>query len=123
MEKKKSVLVVDDEPMLLEVVKSMLESHYEVGLTDSASGALNFLNKNLVDCILLDITMPNINGFEFLKDIRKIPSYFDVPIIIVSGNTGKEFFNTAKNSSAFDVLTKPIKKDLLISTIEKAMTK
>jgi len=123
MEKKKSILVVDDEPMLLELVKGMLESKYEVGLADSASGALFFMNKNQVNCILLDITMPNINGFEFLKDIRKIPSYIDVPIIIVSGNTGAEFFQQARNSSAFDVLSKPIKKDLLISTIEKATSK
>jgi len=66
--------------------------------------------------------MPNISGFDFLYDIRKIPSYIEVPIIIVSGNTDREFFTKARNSSAFDVITKPVGKELLIQTIEKALT-
>ena len=122
MEPKKSILIIDDEIMLLDLLKKMLESKYDVGLVSSASEALHFLNTNKVDCILLDITMPNINGFEFLYDIRKIPSYIVVPIIIVSGNTGQEFFNEARSSSAYAVLTKPVKKDILVETIEKAMT-
>ena len=126
MEAKKSILIVDDEKMLLEVLNKMLENNYNVGLAHSASEAIHYLNNNnnrRVDCILLDITMPNITGFDFLHDIRKIPSYHKVPIIIISGNTGQEFFDQARKSSAFDVLTKPVKKELLIGTIEKALVK
>jgi len=122
MEDKKKVLVIDDDMMILELFQKILEPEYGVSVEKSAADAINFLNANQVDIILLDISMPNISGFDFLYDIRKIPSYMNVPIVIVSGNTGEDFFNEAKNSSAFDVLTKPVKKELLIETIEKALT-
>ena len=118
---KKKILIIDDEPMILELLQKMLETKFDVEKVNSAAKAIHFLNSAKADCILLDITMPNISGFDFLNDIRRIPSYFDVPIIIVSGNTGEEFFTQAKNSSAYAVISKPVKKDLLIQTIEKAI--
>jgi CheY-like chemotaxis protein len=65
--------------------------------------------------------MPNINGFEFLKDIRGVLSFIHVPVIIVSGNTGREFFDAARNTDCFAVLTKPVAPADLIGKIEKAL--
>ena len=121
MENKKIVLAIDDNLVQLDIFQKVLIPKYDVRPVKSASDAISFLNSNKVDVILLDIEMPNINGFDFLYDIRKIPSYMNVPIIIVSVNSGKEFFDKARNSSAFDVLTKPVRKELLIGTIEKAL--
>ena len=123
MDNKKAVLSVDDNLTMLDMFRKMLEGNYRISTVNSASNALNFLNNNKVDVILLDIEMPNITGFDFLYDIRKIPSYMDTPIIIVSGNSGREFFEEAKKSSAFDVLTKPVNKDQLIDVIEKSLAK
>jgi CheY-like chemotaxis protein len=69
----------------------------------------------------MDIERPNVSGFEFLEEIRKIPAYADTPIIIISGNSGDEFMEKAKGSSAAAVLTKPVKPDVLINAIEKAI--
>ena len=121
MEKKKSVLAIDDDAVQLRLFRNILHPAYDIWTVNSAANALNFLNNNQVDIILLDIAMPNITGFDFLYDIRKIPSYFEVPIIIISGKTGNEFFTEARNSSAFDVLSKPVDPDLLVQTIEKAL--
>ena len=118
---KKIVLSIDDSVVQLALFKEMLVPRYDLRIVKSASEAIHFLNENKVDIILLDIEMPNISGFEFLGDIRKIPSYIDVPIIIVSGNTGKEFYQKAKNSSASDVLLKPVETSVLVNTIEKAL--
>ena len=115
------VLAIDDNLVMLDMIKAMLASQYDVRLVNSATNAISFLNNNHADIILLDIEMPNISGFDFLYDIRKIPSYMNVPIIILSGNTGQEFFKQARNSSAFDVLTKPVNKEILIKTIKKAL--
>ena len=123
MKKKIIVLAIDDNLVQLELFKKILASDYDVRTVKSASDALKFLNANEADVILLDIEMPNISGFTFLYDIRKIPSYMDVPIIIVSGNKGKDFFTEAKNSSAFAVLTKPVIPEKLIETIEKSLAK
>ena len=121
MESKKTVLSIDDDAVQLKAFKGMLVPKYDFRAVKAASEALNFLNANKVDLILLDIGMPNISGFEFLNDIRKIPSYIAVPIIIVSGNTGEEFLRQAKNSSAAAVLSKPVTTDMLIRTIEKTL--
>ena len=118
---RKIVLAIDDDPVQLDLFKMTLGANYDVRVVESASSALKYLNEDKADVILLDIGMPNICGFQFLSDIRKIISYFDVPIIIVSGHTGKEFFDEARSSSAFDVLTKPVKVETLIKTIEAAL--
>jgi len=118
---KKVVLAIDDNVQQLSEFKNMLISKYDLRVVKSASEAISFLNKNKSDIILLDIEMPNISGFDFLDDIRKIPSYIAVPIIIVSGNSDKEFFTKARNSSAANVLTKPVQAQALINAIEEAL--
>ena len=122
MADKKAILAIDDDPVQLKMFRNILDQNYNVWTANSATNAIKFLNANKVDVILLDISMPNITGFEFLSDIRKIPSYMEAPIIIVSGNTGAEFYNEARNSSAFDVLGKPVEPDILISAIKRALT-
>ena len=118
---KKIVLSIDDNPQQLQEFKAFLSPKYDFRAVKAASEALNFLNANKVDIILLDILMPNISGFEFLDDIRKIPSYMNVPIIIVSGNTEEGFLTQARNSSANDVLTKPVMAQDLINAIEQTL--
>lgn len=121
MTARRTVLAIDDNVQQLSEFKSILSQRYDLRVVKSASDAISYLNNNESDIILLDIEMPNISGFEFLEDIRKIPSYSSVPIIIVSGNSGIEFFTKAKSSSAFDVLTKPVTPGLLFEAIEKAL--
>ena len=122
MSNKKTVLAIDDNMMQLDMFKKMLGDRFVVHTANSASHALNFLNSSNADIILLDIEMPNISGFDFLLDIRKIPSYMDVPIIIVSGTVGPGFSEQAKAATAFDVLHKPVKTEALIESIEKALS-
>ena len=121
MEEKIIVLAIDNNPVQLKLYKEMLVPRYDLRVVKAASEAFNFLNSNKADIILLDIQMPNVSGFEFLSDIKKIPSYFKVPIIIVSGNTTQDFLKEAEDSSAEDVLIKPVTAELLVSAIEKAI--
>jgi len=121
METKETILAVDDNPVQLKLFKEMLVPRYDLRVVKAASEALNFLNSNTVDLILLDIEMPNISGFEFLRDVRKIPSYVTVPIIIVSGNTSREFLQQARDSGAEDVLIKPVTSEMLVGTIDKVL--
>jgi PleD family two-component response regulator len=122
MSSKKIVLAIDDNLQQLSEFKSILVPKYDLRVVKAASEAIAYLNKNPSDILLLDILMPNISGFEFLNDIRKIPSYVDTPIIIVSGNTDEEFVNKAKNSAATGYLPKPVVPEELIDIIEKTLT-
>ena len=121
MEIKKIILAIDDNMSQHLLFQGILVPQYILRAVKSTTDALIFLNANKVDLILLDIEMPNISGFEFLADIRLIPSYFDVPIIIVSGKSGDDFIDQARNSSAFDVLAKPVDPKNLVNTIERAL--
>jgi len=120
MSEKKIVLAIDDNVQQLSEFKSILVPQYDLRVVKSASEAIAFLVRNSADVILLDIEMPNISGFEFYEDLKKIPTFSDTPVIIVSGNSGQEFLNKAKESGAADVLIKPVKPDNLISIIESA---
>ena len=119
MADKKIVLAIDDNVQQLSEFRNILSAKYDLRVVKSAFEAISFLNREATDIILLDIMMPNISGFEFLEDILKIPSYENVPVIIVSGNTSEEFLEKAKNSGARGVLIKPVKPDTLIEEIEK----
>ena len=121
MSDKKVVLAIDDNVQQLSEFKSILIPKYDLRVVKGASEAIAYLNKNKSDVILLDIEMPNIDGFEFLADIKKIPSYLDTPIIIVSGTTGNDFEKKAKASGAVNVLRKPVQQNDLINAIEKAL--
>jgi len=121
MADKKIVLAIDDNVQQLSEFKNMLVPRYDLRVVKSASEAIGYLNKNKSDIILLDIEMPNISGFDFLEDIRKIPSYIAVPIIIVSGHSDREFLTKARNSSAANVLTKPVHQQILVEAMEEAL--
>jgi CheY-like chemotaxis protein len=121
MADKKIVLAIDDNAVQLRVYKEMLVPRYDLRVVKAASEALHFLNNNKVDIILLDIEMPNVSGFEFLGDIKKIPSYLKVPVIVVSINSGEAFYKQARDARAADVLSKPVVPNLLINAIEKAL--
>jgi len=121
MGEKKTVLAVDDNLQQLSEFKSLLTPQYDLRVVKSASEAIAFLIRNTADVILLDIEMPNINGFEFLGDLKKIPSYLDTPVIIVSGNSDQDFLIKAKTSNVSDVLIKPVKPEVLTAAIEKAV--
>jgi CheY-like chemotaxis protein len=117
----KTVVAIDDNVQQLSEFKSILGSKYDLRVVKSASEAISVLNREPADIVLLDIEMPNISGFEFLEDIRNIPSFREVPIIIISGNSGADFFEKVKNSTASGILTKPVKPESLIETIEKTL--
>jgi len=120
MSKKTIVLAIDDNLQQLSEFKSILVPQFDLRVVKSASEAIAFLIKNSADVILLDIEMPNISGFEFLDDLKKIPSFINTPVIIVSGNSGHEFLEKAENSDVSAVLIKPVKPDVLVSAITKA---
>jgi len=117
---KKVILAIDDNAIQLKLFRKTLSPIYNVRLVNSASEAFGLIKEINVDLFLLDMEMPSISGFEFLHELRKIPMYMNVPVIIVTGHNEPEFLEAAHNSSAVDVLIKPVKPKILIASIEKA---
>jgi len=102
------VLIIEDDPMVAELNRYYLEQvggFQLVAIARSGSEALEFLSRQEVDLILLDIFMPGINGLEFLAELRKAENEADV--IIVSASTDSNSIKKALQYGAVDYLIKP----------------
>ena len=113
------VLIVDDEPDLLEIVGSFLELEgYTVEKAINATIALQTLQTISPALIISDITMPDISGFEFFNRVRALPNFQNTPFIFLSGHSDYEHIKAGKELGSDDYITKPFDPDILLSTIK-----
>jgi len=105
------ILVVDDEPSILELLKAYLEATDSHDVVTATSGplALDIIDKADFDfdCILLDIQMPEMNGITLCENIRALPDYAHVPIIMLTAMSQKAYIDKAFAVGATDYVTKP----------------
>ena len=79
------ILIIDDDLMLLKTAEEILSDQYNVSVAKSGIQALNLLNKNIIpDLILLDIDMPQMDGYETLEEIKKISGCELIPILFLT---------------------------------------
>ncbi|MFZ0456376.1 MAG: sigma-54 dependent transcriptional regulator [Ignavibacteriaceae bacterium] len=116
----KSVLIIDDEKEICESIKMILEyEDYNVDYAVKASEGLNKLEAIPFSALLLDIQMPEMNGFEVLKKIKE--SSNKVSVIIISAHGSVENAIKATRLGAFDFIEKPIDRDKLLISIRNAV--
>ncbi len=116
---RKVILIVDDSPTIRKLVSIKLEkSGYEVIQANDGIEALATIKQVVPDLILLDITMPNLDGYQVCKMIRSNESTKDVPVIIISGKDG--FFDKVRGQMAGSTgyITKPFGPETLMSVIK-----
>lgn len=117
---KRTVLVVDDSPTVLKIVGMALERQgHEVLVAANAMQALAKLDEATPDLILLDITMPHMDGYQLCKLIRANPGTGGIPVVMLSGKDG--FFDKVRGrlAGATDYITKPFDPATLIKAIER----
>jgi two-component system, chemotaxis family, response regulator PixG len=118
------IACIDDSPMILDEIERFLGSTGKYQLTKleepvRASAAILRLKPDL---ILMDITMPNINGYKLCSLFRSSEALANTPIIMVTGNKGLVDQVRAKLVGATDYLTKPFTKEKLLTIVEKYLT-
>jgi len=114
------VLVVDDAPDVLEMFSTLLRlSGYNVAVADSASQALERAQATQFDVVVSDIGMPEMNGYELAKRLRKLPGYSDVPMIAVTGYARYNDRTQAIESGFNAHLSKPVNPTTLLDLIER----
>ena len=115
----KSVLIIDDEIQICESIKMILDYEgYEVDSTISATEGLEKFSSREFSAVLLDIQMPEMNGFEVLKKIKEQKQSSSV--IIISAHGSVENAVKATRLGAFDFLEKPIDRDKLLISVRNA---
>ncbi len=121
----KTVLLVDDEDMVMEIGCRFLERlGYRVETASSGQETIDLLNRatQRVDCVLLDLTMPGMDGLETMREIKKIRS--DLKIIIVSGYTRQQIEDRFANLAPPDeFIHKPFEMKVLKETLDRVMAK
>ena len=106
--KKPTILVVDDMTTTLLLIHDLLKDTYEVKIAKSGTKALEILESpNDIDLILLDIEMPDINGYDVCKRIKNNETIKNIPIIFITGRTSQEDEEYGLNLGAIDYITKP----------------
>jgi len=113
----KTVFVVDDSDTNLSMAEAALENHYRVMTMPSAAKMFALLDKVIPDLILLDIEMPDMDGFTALKKLKKLHSFSSLPVMFLTGRNDPEVEVQGFELGAVDFVTKPFSAAVLINRI------
>lgn len=111
------ILIVEDNPDLLNVLNEILSKYYHVTMAFNGREALNLVAEQLPDLILSDILMPVMDGFELCNEIKRNPSTFHIPVVLLTAIESQEASIQGFNSGADAYLTKPFNENVLITRI------
>lgn len=107
--KRKKILVIDDSETNLVLLKAVLEdAGYDVELAGSSKEAFTIFSAKEIDLILLDLLMPQEDGFMFLQKLKNGSDHISVPVIVVTAYANQENENRARTLGAWDIIEKPI---------------
>lgn len=117
----KSILVVDDDKMNLATARRVLSEEYKVTLVTKGSQALNYLQTESCDMVLLDINMPEMDGFEVLSKIREIEKCQNLPVIFLTADNDTVTETRCFKEGAIDFIAKPFVPAVMCSRISRAL--
>jgi len=117
----KHVLIVDDNKTSLSLAKSALNDMYKVTAVTSGIQALKFLERNSCDVILLDINMPEMDGFQIMKKIQANTAHADIPIIFLTADSDAETESRCLEEGAADFIAKPFVLTVMRSRVSRIL--
>lgn len=117
--KKPTILVVDDTPANLELMNELLTDSYQLKIANSGPRALTLASSGVVpDLILLDIMMPEMDGYEVCRQLKSNPATRDIPVVFLTAKIGVEDEEKGLTIGAVDYLSKPISPPILLARIK-----
>lgn len=112
--KREEVLVIDDQPIMLKLLEQILKDRYEVVALENGKEALEWMySGNIPDLVVADLNMPEIDGFEYIQRIRESGFFYDVPLIVLSGEESSAERIKCLKLGANDYLIKPFNPEEL----------
>ncbi|MDR1507092.1 MAG: response regulator, partial [Treponema sp.] len=113
------ILVIDDDEDFLEMTESFLDENYDVTLAASGQGALELLAAGLSpDLILLDVSMPGMDGYETLRNINALDNTAGLPVMFLTGASETSAELRGLELGAVDYITKPFVKEILLKRLD-----
>jgi DNA-binding response OmpR family regulator len=118
----KKILVVDDDPVELRLLESRLTANgYEVILAHDGYEGLEVLKKESADLIVLDVEMPEMNGYTFLLEMKKIEAYKNIPVIVLTAH--EENRPIFARRGILNYMVKPVNFEKLLTLITSLIAK
>lgn len=118
---KDTILVVDDDSSNLMLANKILGKEYHVASAKSGAAALIYLEKNRPELILMDINMPEMDGFETLSCLKADDRYKSIPVIFLTADKDTETEKKCFRAGAFDFVGKPFVPDVLLSRVQRTI--
>jgi len=118
------ILVVDDSIIMRNIVKNTfaeLKVPFQCLEAENGAQALQLLEKNDLTIVFLDWNMPGMDGMDFLKTVRAIPKYKDLPIIMVTSERGKFSVIEALQNGATDYIVKPVPEKIFKEKVQEIL--
>ena len=118
---RKTVLVVDDNPILLRSMNGILSSHYDVMLANSGTKAMTMIGQQVPDVVFLDCEMPVCDGKMTYKMLKDLDEMKDVPIVFLTGINDASYIQDALKLQPAGYLLKPASKDRIFETLRRVL--
>ena len=119
--RRKHILVIDDDPLMLKLLKEYLHENYDIATAVSGKIAYKFLESKTTDMVLLDYEMPGESGPEVFLNLRTRPALKDVPIVFLTGVTDAERVKEVLALQPQGYLLKPIDKEKLMTKVKSIL--
>jgi putative two-component system response regulator len=116
---RQKIILVDDNITNLALGRKILKDHYETYPAPSAAKLFEILENVRPDLILLDILMPEMNGYETIKKLKADPRFSDIPVIFITAMSDEIDRQEGFSLGAVDYIAKPFSMPLLLERIEK----
>jgi putative two-component system response regulator len=114
----KTILIVDDEPTNIDVLKSVLKSHYALKVANNGRLALRLAaSANPPDLILLDVVMPEMDGYEVCRLLKRDETTRDIPVVFVTARSEVEEETLGFSLGAEDYITKPVSAPVVLARV------
>lgn len=120
----KSILTVDDSASIRQMVKLVFEeAGYQVDQAADGAEGLEKAKAKAHGMVVTDLNMPRMDGITLVRELRKLPTYKGVPIILLTTESDESFKKQAKEAGATGWITKPFKQEQLIAVAQKVLGK
>ncbi len=116
-EKTATILLVDDNPENLRTLRDLLKDQYDLKMARSGARALDLVEQQELDLILLDIQMPEMDGFEVLRRLKENPETMDIPVLMVTAEGKGDNTTRALEMGAVDYIEKPVNREDLLARV------
>ena len=115
----KTVLIVEDVPLNRDLLVQLLEDRYTLVLAEDGKAALRCAAEDKPDLILMDLSLPVMDGWEATRRLKADPQTASIPVIVLSAHAMRGDEERARASGCDDFMTKPIDEDILYQKLEK----